>query len=1066
MSDDERETRERRRDEEDIDEDEDMEEDDDRADDDEEEDEEEEEEEEEEEDGGRPRKRRRRPAANPFIETEAAVEDDDEEEEEEEEGYGLDRDEDFDEEAGKTYLDSRVHREIDRRHEEEQGLDEREIAARMQEKYGRQERAGRYTSDYNATPKSFLLPTVNDSSQTRLWMAKCKPGKERDIVWHLMNKFVERRKSTKPIDIHSVFYRDGLAGYIYLEAFHQAQVAAAIENVPDLYGGKLTIVQLEEMPACLTIKTRENEIKPRQWVRVKRGIYQGDLGRVLEISDSGDMITVQLIPRFDLDNKPAREFNQKRKKMFDKPPAKLLNIEEHKHSLGGNLRRDKHGGYTWKGERVDLKGYLEKDLKLSALEVDGVTPTLEELAKFQGGELDDRADGLEALADGSMQNRQFQAGESVEVISGDLMGTPGTVESMHGSLVTVRADTWVGLKMPFQVDASTLRKRFKEGDHVKVVNGSHKGQTGMVVGSLDNIVTILSDSTMQPVKVFAKDLRPASDVSASVVTASPYAVNDLAVLSPTEAGVVLKVEPDIITLLNNLGQVMRVKPGQIKSKRDTSKKIITNDRHNNPFQSGDAVIVNDPANPGNVKRGNVLHIYRTHVFVHSRDVVENNGIFVTKTTFITAPNAQPPRLPPFNQSPGQRGGFAQFGGGGRGGAGRGRGRFRGLVGKTVTISGGEWKGYVGMVKDVAEALARVELHTAARVVKVPFEQLNENGRPVVPKEDDRYSRGGFDGGRRYDGGGTPSGAKTPMYGAGARTPMYRGMDGGTTPYTDHGSRTPAWDSGSRTPHYRRDDSGGRTPAWDSGSRTPGQWDNDGGRSSAWDVGSRTPARPGATSEYSNPFTPAHEPSMAYQTFLADSPASGTPYNASSEFDSRPTPQDPATPYNPNTPGPYNPNTPGPFMSSSGPATPAPATPFGGSRDYMASGGNYADIDDLHESNEDWVMPEIEVEIVPSRDGASYGSGELDHKHAVVIATDGQTHTVKVLDSEETVSLPLANLKLVVPDKKDPVKVVGGRDKGLTGAMLSKDDNDGVVRLDGKSEITIFALKFLGKRVVG
>ncbi|KAJ3041238.1 nuclear cap binding complex subunit [Rhizophlyctis rosea] len=152
-----------------------------------------------------------------------------------------------------------------------------------------------------------------------------------------------------------------------------------------------------------------------------------------------------------------------------------------------------------------------------------------------------------------------------------------------------------------------------------------------------------------------------------------------------------------------------------------------------------------------------------------------------------------------------------------GGLGGGGGGYRDLVGKTVTISGGEWKGYVGKVKDVAEALASVELHMAGRIVKVSFTQLNENGRPVVPKEDDRYKRGGFDGGRRYDGVGTPSGAKTPVYAggtsSGSGTPMYREMDGGTTPYTHHGRRTPGWDTGGRTPRNARkahDGTGGET----------------------------------------------------------------------------------------------------------------------------------------------------------------------------------------------------------------------------------------------------------------
>ena len=46
------------------------------------------------------------------------------------------------------------------------------------------------------------------------------------------------------------------------------------------------------------------------------------------------MITVRLIPRFDLDTKGPKETNNKRKKFDARPPQKLLNYEEHKCVVG------------------------------------------------------------------------------------------------------------------------------------------------------------------------------------------------------------------------------------------------------------------------------------------------------------------------------------------------------------------------------------------------------------------------------------------------------------------------------------------------------------------------------------------------------------------------------------------------------------------------------------------------------------------------------------------------------------------------------------------------------------
>lgn len=159
---------------------------------------------------------------------------------------------------------------------------------------------------------------------------------------------------------------------------------------------------------------------------------------------------------------------------------------------------------------------------------------------------------------------------------------------------------------------------------------------------------------------------------------------------------------------------------------------------------------------------------------------------------------------PMHPRGGGRGGFpSPRGAGGGGGGGRGRGRRDSeLIGKTVRITQGPYKGHIGMVKDATESTARVELHSRIQTISVDRSRLTIVGAPGKPGMSAYSSR-------------TPMyGSQTPMYGAGSRTPMY-------------GSQTPVQD-GSRTPHY-----GSQTPLHD-GSRTPGQ-------SGAWDPTS-TPAR--------------------------------------------------------------------------------------------------------------------------------------------------------------------------------------------------------------------------------
>lgn len=172
-----------------------------------------------------------------------------------------------------------------------------------------------------------------------------------------------------------------------------------------------------------------------------------------------------------------------------------------------------------------------------------------------------------------------------------------------------------------------------------------------------------------------------------------------------------------------------------------------------------------------------------------------------------------------------------MGRGGRGGPMMGRGRGGPtrdpLMSKSIVIIGGPYKGYLGIVKDINNETARVELHTSYKTVTVQRSQIQLSSQS---------SRGAPSGG--YAGTGANSSGYDPnragSYGSGARTPMH---DGGRTPAWNSGSKTPAWDSGSKTPAW---DAGSKTPAWNAGSKTPA-WDA-GSKTPAWDAGSRTPGR--------------------------------------------------------------------------------------------------------------------------------------------------------------------------------------------------------------------------------
>lgn len=456
------------------------------------------------------------------------------------------------------------------------------------------------------------------------------------------------------------------------------------------------------------------------------------------------------------------------------------------------------------------------------------------------------------------------------------------------------------------------------------------------------------------------------------------------------------MEKDVFTLLDPFGSVIKVKPQQIRSRRDSGR-AVTSDMNGKPITAKDPVMVMDD-NGTNKRQAKVLHFYRQHVFLHNRDVQENSGVFVARSSNVVLISAKGVNGNSQGAFPNQPRSVPSIGG-------RPRGRDP-LQGKTVTVSGGPFKGYLGIVKDVTENTARVELHTHNRTITI------EKSKITVKGEESSQSRPNYQA-SRMGGRAAYDAARTPMYN-GAKTPgQYGDGQGSRTPAWNAGSKTPAWDAGSKTPAW---DAGSKTPAWDAGSKTP-----------AWDAGSRTPAvgrTPGML-----PNTPLEVP---------------TPYNATpGAF--------PATPANAITPYPnmttVNPTTPG-LTPGVYPQTPAVL----GGNDYAVPSSSSTSL------RANWITTNIEVVVQSNRRFASGGS---DGHHGVIKSIDGVRAQI-YLDSGESVLVPEEFLVPVVPQKKESFKVLSGEERGKIGNLLSIDGHEGVVKLEGVEDILMMDMNTLAK----
>lgn len=882
-----------------------------------------------------------------------------------------------------------------------------------------------------------LLPDVHDPN---LWIAKCVIGTEKECALKLMRKFIVHQSKDDPLQIKSVIAPEGSKGFVYIEAYKRTHVKQSVEGINFL---RMAIYDQEMVPTnqmkdVLRVIKSTQQLKPGMWVRLKRGIYKDDLAQVDYVEAAQNQVSVKTIPRIDYNK--ARGFNSVRaapRAKNQRPQQKLFN-EDSIRAIGGDISND--GDFLiFEGARYSRKGYLYKTMKMELLQIEGVKPTLAELEKFEDNpdsvdlDLDDRSSK-------TGRTHSFAPGDMVQVAEGELMHLEGKVISIDRNKVTMmpkHQDLTEALEFP----ANELRKFFKVGDHVKVIAGRYEGDTGLVVRVEDMTAVVFSDLTMHELKVRPEDLQFCTEKSSGVDKLGKFQFSDMVQIDNQNVGVIIRLEKDAFQILNQQGKVKRFRAAQIQRRRDAHMAVAL-DGDQNPIRKNDKVKVID--GPFLSREGEVKHLYRGFCFIYNRKHMENGGLFVCRSKHLslagsssTTSNAANfvPMSPRIAASPKRSdGGKSPWQGGGV----QKSQRDTKIIGLTIRIIKGPYKGNVGIVKDATPNDCRIELHANPIIITVKRSNIS-----VV------NARGHGDSGRTGHTLHTPGygSNSTPAYHGGARTPAY----GSTTPRAD-GSRTPSYgQDGSRTPQYQ---DGGRTPQ-----RDENPWNSKMPNTPRDDFGEfDNPTTPG-TPSFRDEYPPASSPAYAPQTpqyeqggssttpfSMNPTPSPGGSYGGASitpspGYGTGPTP----------SPGGYNP-TPSPGGYTASPSPSAAFTPT-----LYSPALSPAMFGDNSSMANDWHAEDIEVTIQDSHDESSHRG-----KMAVIKTISGPTCSVWIPATDQTISVGIDNMTPVQPLKNHKVKVLHGDDIGHTGELISIDGNDGIVRMDQDKQLKILQLKFLGK----
>jgi transcription elongation factor SPT5 len=422
------------------------------------------------------------------------------------------------------------------------------------------------------------------------------------------------------------------------------------------------MIPLEEMPDLLRT-SKSKTLDMGMYVRPRRGLYAGDLAQIDDVETNGTTVTLKLVPRLDYGltedanaaaptMEPDGQGGVKRKRVQkpigQRPAARLFSETEARKKHSKYLSRNgglSNSSYQYQGKTY-IDGFLLETFKVSALQTEDVNPTLEEVTKFVAGDGDSTEHLDLAALSATLKTSagaDYLPGDKVEIFRGEQKGASGRAVEVYGEVVKMRIEEGQLAGQTIEAPIRDLRKLFREGDHVKVIGGSkYQDEVGMVVRTSGEQVTILTDSTQQEISLFAKDLREATD-SGGVVGASKYDLFDLVQLDASTVGCVTKVDRESLRVLDQLGNSRNLLPSNISNKIEKKRdQAPATDHLGNEIKSEDTI----KEIGGENRSGKVLQVQRGFVFAQSRELRDNAGVFVARTSNVETVAAKGGRIGP------------------------------------------------------------------------------------------------------------------------------------------------------------------------------------------------------------------------------------------------------------------------------------------------------------------------------------------------------------------------------------------------------------------------------------
>eukprot|EP00928_Gymnodinium_smaydae_P012906 TRINITY_DN14713_c0_g2_i1.p1 TRINITY_DN14713_c0_g2~~TRINITY_DN14713_c0_g2_i1.p1 ORF type:complete len:1032 (-),score=172.26 TRINITY_DN14713_c0_g2_i1:131-2794(-) len=508
-----------------------------------------------------------------------------------------------------------------------------------------------------AGSSSFVVP---DAKDPKLWCVKVF-APEKDLCTSLMNKARQEAAKGNPVPIYSAFCSKTLRGYIYIEAWKEAEIRAFARGIRGISPWGISLVPVAQMPHVFesALDTEKGEqVKAGDWVRMKRGPYKDDLGMVDEVREDGQYV-VKMKPRIDFNIGKAmdRESRAKRcrpvARWFNKHDVeaarKLVNKED-------RLSNGKLVSFYVVDDDAYRDGYLYKTAKTSFWAIGSeVKPQTYELDDWRNCPPPSEANRPqeEALEDEdaklmpppSMIPKREAPVDPVPFIEddivicnkGDLKNLVGKVVKAITGQITVLVEPYIaapGLtKSNLSIACDRLCKYFEVGDYVKAVAGPNEGDAGVVVKvklgpsgeewGVKTHAVVLSSCLAKEFSVRVEHLRRSKERPTPQDTIGEFTVGQLVQVVGRDVGVIIRLEVgERAQVLMVDGQKMQAKFGQLEpvplpSAVQYQRQVWAPDRNNHPVRPGYIVKAPQTIKRAEPIKAEVKYIHGEAVFLEA-----------------------------------------------------------------------------------------------------------------------------------------------------------------------------------------------------------------------------------------------------------------------------------------------------------------------------------------------------------------------------------------------------------------------------------------------------------------